>query len=234
MYNITVNLVPDLPQTPFRNGVAAYEGVVAHATANYQTVGAPSERAWMAQNYQNAFVHFFVDWNMIMQTASTEYKSYGAGPQANPRFLHVELCQVKNDGTPKALARFNESYNRYVWLLAYLLFKRELGVSSVTLWSHKRVTYELGGSDHEDPDNYLAEWGKSWDNVINDVTYLYNAFARPPIDIRKLKAEEIKNQVEYMFTLIPHGDGESEWALNYFAQVYEIMFDKKLVREIKQ
>ncbi|TVY05379.1 peptidoglycan recognition protein family protein [Paenibacillus cremeus] len=233
MYDITVDLVPGLPQIPFRNGVGAYEGVVAHATSNYQPVGAPNERAWMAQNYEDAFVHFFVDWNMILQTASTDYKAYGAGPKANPRFLHIELCQVRNDGSPEASARFTESYNRYVWLLAYLLFKRELGVSSATLWSHKRVSNELGGTNHEDPDDYLAEWSKTWDNVINDVTYLYNAFTTPPVDIRKLKADEIRNEVEYMFTLLPQGDGESEWALNYFEQVYDIMLEKNLVREIK-
>lgn len=233
MYDITVNLVPNLPKIPFRNGVGAYEGVVAHATANYQTGGAPSERNWMAQNYQNAFVHFFVDWSMILQTASTDYIAYGAGSQANPRYLHVELCQVRNDGTAQALAKFKESYNRYVWLMAYLLFKRELGVSTSTLWSHKRVSIELGGSNHEDPDGYLAEWGKTWDNVINDVTYLYNVFATPPPDIRKLKADEIKNQIDYMYSLIPQKDGASEWALNYFEQVYDIMLEKQLVKEIK-
>lgn len=182
--------------------------------------------------FNDAFVHFFVDSDSITQVASTDYIAWGAGPEANPRFVHVELCQTKNDGSQDAANQFHQAYNRYVWLLGDLLFQRKLGVSDATLWSHYRVSHELGGSDHEDPIAYLAEWNKTWDNVKNDVLYVYNVLSNPPVDIRKLKLKEIANEIDFMLTLVPASDGNAEWALNWGAQVYDIMHDQKLVKDI--
>ena len=41
------------------------------------------------------------------------------------------------------------------------------------------MSHELGGTTHEDPIEYLAGWGKTWDDVVNDVTYLYNCYQNP-------------------------------------------------------
>lgn len=178
MYQIISNFLAGIPQQPYRNGVGQYEGVVLHATDSWEDT-TDGERNYEQGSWNNAFVHFFVDHTSIAQVASTDYKAWGAGPQANPRFVHIELCQSKDPN------RFQEAYNRYVWLTAIILFQRKLGVSEAntdgtgTLWSHKNVTSILGGTTHEDPDDYLAYHGKTWANVINDVTYLYNCMDNP-------------------------------------------------------
>jgi N-acetylmuramoyl-L-alanine amidase len=172
-YPIIVKLIPNLPQKAYRNGVGAYEGVVAHATATYNDT-TEGERTFECSHFENAFVHFFVDEDTIEQVADTKYLAWGAGAVANARYVHVELCQSKDP------AKFAAAYSRYVWLLAKLLFDRKLGVSlRKTLWGHDDVTEVLGGTTHTDPYEYLASHGKSKAEFVADVTAAYNKLAAP-------------------------------------------------------
>lgn len=172
-FQITVSLIPGLPQTPFRNGVGAYEGVVAHATDNYEDTDT-GERNYEANGaWKNAFVHFFVDDDSITQSADTNYLAWGAGPSANPRFLHVELCQTRDE------QKFQAAYLKYCVLIAKLLADRNLGVSfKGTLWGHLEITNTLGGTTHTDPWGYLASHGKSKDQFITDVTWWYDELTK--------------------------------------------------------
>lgn len=178
MYSIEKNFIPGLPQIPYQNGVGAFEGVVMHATANYGD-SVDGERNWEASNFNDAFVHFFCDHNKVLQVADTDYVAWGAGQVANKKYVHIELCQVKNDGTQEAKDKFQAAYSNWIWIAAFTLYQRKLTVNDQTLWSHRRVTQELGGTTHMDPDDYLAEWGKTWANVKNDVLYIYNGYAQP-------------------------------------------------------
>lgn len=160
-------LIPGLPRIPYRRGVGQYEGVVAHATANYTP--AANEIAFMSRNWQNAFVHFFVDWTGIYQVADTDYIAYGAGSKANPRYVHVELCQTYDD------AQFRQSYVYYTWLLAHILDEGGLSVvDGATLVSHAWVTQNLGGTTHTDPIEYLRSHGVEWTDLIADVQAQYD------------------------------------------------------------
>jgi N-acetylmuramoyl-L-alanine amidase CwlA len=190
MYSIERNLMPNLPQTPYRNGVGQYEGVVLHATANNGDT-ADGERNYEVTHWQNAFVHFFCDYSKVLQVADTQFVAWGAGGIANKRYVHIELCQTVNDDTPEARKKFDAAYKNWIWVAAYLLYQRKLGVTPATLWSHHRVTKELGGTTHCDPDDYLATWGKSWENVQNDVLYMYNAYANPAPPPLPEKASEL-------------------------------------------
>lgn len=167
-YPIINNIIPGLPRKAYRYGASAYEGVVAHATA----VNAPDENQvkYYTREWQKAkaFVHFFVDWDSIRQTADTDYRGWGAG-NGNPRYVHVELCETDNR------EEFLESYKRYVWLLAYILKKKNLGVTDeVTLVSHDWVTKNLGGTTHSDPIGYLKKWGLTWGQLVKDVRAAYD------------------------------------------------------------
>ena len=166
-FQIDVRLLRQLPRIAYRRGADGYEGVVAHATAVYEDSD-QGEAAYMARNWQNAFVHYFVDHDSITQAAPFEYAAWGAGPAANARFVHVELCQTRD------AAKFREAYTRYVWLIAWLLQRRGLGVTDRgSLWSHADVSRLLGGTDHTDPLGYLAEHGVSWPQFVADVQALY-------------------------------------------------------------
>lgn len=193
-YPITQNLIPGLPKNPYRKGVSAYEGVVAHSTA---TPGADDvrERNFEAAHWKEAFVHFFVDWDSITQVADSNYVAWGAGPNANQRFVHVELCE-----TPDA-AKFNQSYARYTWLLAYILYGKRLGVKrQSTLWTHADVTRILGGTTHQDPVAYLQSHGVSIDKLVTDVTVEYNKMAGPtPV----AKPEPIQTEGTFRIKTLP-------------------------------
>ncbi|MBZ8123930.1 N-acetylmuramoyl-L-alanine amidase [Bacillus thuringiensis] len=158
-------IIPDLPKQPYRYGVGAYEGVVAHSTATPEAP-AINIRNYEARTWRNAFVHFAVDWNETIQIADTKYIAYGAGPAANKRFVHVELSESSNP------AKFKSSYERYVKLLAKILKDNGLTVEQ-GLWTHEDVTRKLGGTDHEDPRAYLASHGISIAQFRADVKKAY-------------------------------------------------------------
>lgn len=141
---------------------------MAHATANNGD-SADGERNYESTTWQNAFVHFFVDDQKIEQVADYNYVCYGAGHTANHLgYVQVELCQTTDP------AKFAAAYARYVWLLAYVLHQRKLGVADgVTLMSHAQVSAKWHETTHTDPTDYLASHGKTWANLVADVTAQY-------------------------------------------------------------
>lgn len=160
-----VLIIQDLPKQAYRYGVGANEGVVAHSTATPEAP-AINIRNYEARTWRNAFVHYAVDWNETIQIADTKYIAYGAGPSANKRFVHVELSETSNPD------KFKSSYERYVKLLAKILKDRGIHPSK-GLWTHKDITYKLGGTDHEDPIDYLRSHGVSESQFRADVQKAY-------------------------------------------------------------
>ena len=167
-FTIVKNLIPGLPTEAYDGGVGKYRGVVGHATANNGDT-AVGERNYAAKNWKSAFTHFFVDDVRILQAADYNYVCYGAGHTANHSgYVQIELCQSTD------AAKFSSAYAKYVWLLAYLLFQRKLGVTDgVTIMSHAQVSAKWHESDHTDPIAYLASHGKTWANLVADVTANY-------------------------------------------------------------
>ncbi|WP_454638876.1 N-acetylmuramoyl-L-alanine amidase [Bacillus mycoides] len=159
-------IIPDLPKQPYRYGVGAYEGVVAHSTATPEAPAINIQK-YETRTWRNAFVHYAVDWNETIQIADTKYIAYGGGPSANKRFVHVELCETAD------YDKFKHSYDKYVKLLAKILRDRGLFVEK-GLWTHYDVTKYLGGTDHEDPLDYLKSHGVSEAQFRADVQRSYN------------------------------------------------------------
>ncbi|MEY8351683.1 N-acetylmuramoyl-L-alanine amidase [Bacillus cereus] len=159
-------IIPDLPKQPYRYGVGAYEGVVAHSTATPEAPAINIQK-YESRTWRSAFVHYAVDWNETIQIADTKYIAYGAGPGANKRFVHVELCETKD------YEKFKRSYDKYVKLLAKILKDNNLSVEK-GLWTHYDVTKYLGGTDHEDPLDYLRSHGVSEAQFRADVQRAYN------------------------------------------------------------
>ncbi|MEX0418140.1 N-acetylmuramoyl-L-alanine amidase family protein, partial [Bacillus sp. C30] len=159
-------IIPGLPQDPYRYGVGAYEGVVAHYTATPEAPAINIQK-YESRTWRNAFVHYAVDWDETIQIADTKYIAYGGGPAANKRFVHVELCETAD------YTKFKRSYDKYVKLLAKILRDRGLSVEK-GLWTHSDVTHHLGGTDHEDPIDYLQSHGVSEAQFRADVQRAYN------------------------------------------------------------
>lgn len=168
--------IPGIPQTPYDKGPGMYEGVVLHYTANPEDT-AQIEADYVKKSWYIAFVHEFIDAKQIIQVANPNYTSWGAGPYANHRFIQIELCHADTK------ADFNKSFDMYCERAAEYLYARKLGVTPAkpdgtgTLWSHADVSNYLGGTDHSDPIAYLAKWGRTWQDVINEVTKCYNSLA---------------------------------------------------------
>jgi N-acetylmuramoyl-L-alanine amidase CwlA len=168
-YEIRTQIITDLPQKAYRNGVGNYEGVVAHATA-VMNDSDENQLKYFIKNWKTrkAFAHFFNDHDSITQMADIRYIAWAAGTTANQRYVHAELCQSTD---PK---KFEEAYNRWTWLMAKLLFDKKLGVKDgVTLVSHKFCSDTWKDTTHQDPIEYLAYHGKKWDDVVYDVTLWY-------------------------------------------------------------
>ncbi|MDP4182525.1 MAG: peptidoglycan-binding protein [Bacillota bacterium] len=171
--NVKKQWIPGLPQDPYNKGIGKYEGVVFHYTNNLND-NAQKEATYEKNNWNEAFVHEFIDPGQCIQVANPDYQAWGAGEYGNHRFIHIELCDASNQSD------FNTSYNMVTQRIAEYLYKRKLGVTpakpdgSGTLWSHADVSNYLGGTDHKDPIAYLAKWGKTWQDVINSVTKYYN------------------------------------------------------------
>ena len=159
-------IIPGLPKVEYRNGYGAYEGVVAHSTATSEAP-AINIRNYEVRTWRSAFVHYATDWDETIQIASTKYQAWGAGPAANKRFVHVELCETAD------YAKFKQSYEKYVRLLARILKDNNLSVEK-GLWTHSDVTHYLGGTDHEDPIDYLKSHGVSEAQFRADVQRAYN------------------------------------------------------------
>lgn len=174
LYRVKIERVPNLPKAPYLKGVGRYEGVVIHYTDNPGD-NARMEANFVRSNWKNAFVHEFIDADEIIQVADPDYKAWGAGKEANDRYIHLELCHeyTRED--------FEASYRKLVRRAAEYLYINQLGVTPAkpdrtgTLWGHYHVTMYWGGTNHVDPIGYLAKWGISWDDLVEDVAREYAA-----------------------------------------------------------
>ncbi|MEE1108207.1 MAG: glucosaminidase domain-containing protein [Macrococcus canis] len=190
------------PQIAYRNGVAKPEGIVAHETANPNST-IEGEISYMSRNINNAFVHAFVDDNNIIETANTDYLSWGAGGVSNPRNINVELVRVYGKD------RFSKSVNNLADYLATNLMYYNLPVDNAhndgqgTVWSHQAVSNYLGGTDHTDPVGWFAENNYTFDEFYSLVQEKYNyklngTKPTPPVTVQPTPpkpAETVKGTV---------------------------------------
>ena len=172
-YEIIQNFIPNLPHDTYDSG--HYVGVVGHSTAVYGDTPL-GERNYELTHWRDAFVHFFVDHEQIVQVADTNYVSWGAGRTANHQgFVQIELCQTYDEN------EFQESYKRYTWLMAKILKDANIQViDGVTLMSHAQVSSKWGQTNHEDPLDYLKSHNVSWSQLVQDVKNWSSAIPTPP------------------------------------------------------
>lgn len=179
---IQYDYIPGLPEYAYHsnygrepeNGeVGKPKGVVLHDVGNDNST-IHGEISYMSRNWENAFVHAFVDADNIIQVADTDYLAYGAGPYSNDLHMHVEL--VRHDNAHD----FAKSINNYADYIANLLYKYKLPVVNAeetgegTLFSHVAVSNHLGGTASPDPYEYFARFDYEYNDVINLITNRYN------------------------------------------------------------
>ena len=127
----------------------------------------------MKNNYNSAFVHAFVDGNRIIETAPTDYLSWGAGPNANGRFINVEIVHTHD------YASFAKSMNNYADYAATQLQYYGLTPNSAendgqgTVWTHYAISRFLGGTDHSDPHAYLQSHNYTYNELYDLINEKY-------------------------------------------------------------
>ncbi len=148
--------------------------IVAHESGNGNNIKDQSlenEVAYMNNNWTSAFVPYWVGGGgRIIQIAEDGFKSWGAGPYANPHApAQVELARCDT------LAEFKKDYAAFVWLLRHLADKfnipKTLDTGRTGIMTHEWVSNNLGGTDHTDPFGYLSHWGISRAQFKYDVQY---------------------------------------------------------------
>jgi len=158
---VTKSIWSGFPKYKYRHGKAKPEGVVVHETANPSST-IYNEIAYMKRNYNNAFVHSFVDASNIINIANTDYLSWGVGYPGNARFIQFEQVEVHSKSA------FAHEIANAAWYTAYLLKEYNLKPNDAaydgkgTVWSHGSVASHLGGSSHTDPVGYYASAGKKY------------------------------------------------------------------------
>ncbi|CEA00606.1 Bifunctional autolysin precursor [Jeotgalicoccus saudimassiliensis] len=180
--DIQYDYIQDLPKLAYgsdygwepENGeVGKPSGVVLHDVGNENST-IYGEIEYMTRNWENAFVHAFVDADNIIQVADTDYLAYGAGPVSNDMHMHVELMRYDNKHD------FAKSINNYADYIANLLYKYKLPVVSAeetgegTLYSHVAVSNHLGGTASPDPYEYFARYDYEYNDVISLIGQRYN------------------------------------------------------------
>ncbi|UXS36288.1 glucosaminidase domain-containing protein [Staphylococcus delphini] len=169
------------PKYGYRNGVGKPEGIIVHDTANDRST-IDGEISYMKRNYQNAFVHGFINGQRIIETQPTDYLAWGAGAIANERFIHIELVHVHSKED------FARQMNNMADYAATNLQYYGLAPDSAeydgrgTVWTHDAVSRFLGGTDHTDPHGYLKQHGYSYDelyDLINEKYQVKMGYASP-------------------------------------------------------
>ncbi|MDI3341841.1 MAG: N-acetylmuramoyl-L-alanine amidase [Sphaerobacter sp.] len=154
------------------------QGLVLHATADYEATAQDIRDYWARLRSPNrANAHLIADWTEVVECVPWEpgkcEKAWHAGEPANSRFIGIELCQSRDK------AKADAAYRNWVAAAATVLRAYGWPADRDHVWTHRRVSQELGGTTHTDPDGYLAEIGKSVDQAIDDIGEALKAMAQP-------------------------------------------------------
>lgn len=142
-------------------------GLVIHDTDNPGAT-AQNNRDYFNRVYVAASAHYFVDWNTAIQTIPENEVAWHAGPTANHRYLSIEMCEPKGHD----IVQFSQVYNRTVELAADIC--KRYGWNASQIFSHYWCSVTFKETDHEDPIAFLREYGKSWNNLVNDIQIAIN------------------------------------------------------------
>ncbi|KGL37738.1 SH3 domain-containing protein [Listeria sp. SHR_NRA_18] len=192
----------------YADGYGKPRGVVIHETANDNST-ITGEINYMTQNWENAFVHTFVDKDRIIQIHPTENAVWGAGAKANPYFVQFELVREKTQ------ENFYKSVNNDAYYAAYIL--KQYGITPVnahntgigTVWSHDAVSRFLGGTNHTDPVGYFNKWGYNFNQFFELIQQKYNELTVPVYKVYYAKStislRSTPNWNSSIVTTIPEG-----------------------------
>ena len=162
-YLVVKKLLP--PGKPTNRPLTALnpQGLVIHETA---TPGATAqdEYDYHARAYRGASAHYFIDPTATLMIIPEDEQSWHAGPSSNKLFLSIEMTRP----TSYDPSWFDAVWDRTVDLATDMCI-RYGWESTDPIWSHEGVSNRWGETDHTDPHEYLAEYGKTWADLLEAI-----------------------------------------------------------------
>lgn len=116
------------------------------------------KREWVRNQ---AFVHFFVDDKRIIQVANTGYRAWGAGNVNSYAPVQIEMSHVPANRIGAQLALVGQLVRMEAQKYGIPLDLNPASTAAKGIITHHWASIHYGGSDHVDPDGYLASRGVS-------------------------------------------------------------------------
>ena len=157
-------------------------GFVIHST---DTPGATAqnEHDYFNSGDRQASSHYFVDATSIIRCIPESERAWHAGATANSKFLSAEMCEV---------SPFDQVWARTVWLVANACV-RYGWATGPNVYSHRGVSEMYGETNHTDPIQFLANNGKTWDQLLSAIdTEIANIKTPTTIIQGVVKVAEVK------------------------------------------
>ena len=132
--------------------------IVIHETANPGATAQNHHDYWV--NNPDYAVHAVCDWKEIINTVPYDRLCWHVG-NANGWTSGIEVCHATNK------ADFQKAWDNALHWTREMMARFNLPASRVV--SHDYCSRTWGGSDHTDPIDYFAEFGKTWKDFIAEL-----------------------------------------------------------------
>ena len=126
--------------------------VVIHETANPGATAKNHRDYW--NNDDTYAVHYVLDWTGNCYYCVPENRLCWQVGNGNSHVVGIELCHATT------ASNFKRVWDAGVQWAAWQLKKHGWGINR--LISHNECRTKWGGTDHTDPDDYFAKYGRSW------------------------------------------------------------------------
>ena len=133
----------------------SFSHIVIHETANPGATAQNHVDYWSRED--DYAVHAVCDWKEIVHTVPYDRLCWHVG-NANGWTIGIEICHATNR------ADFLKAWNNAITWTKAMMKQFNIPVSRVV--SHDYCSRVWGGSDHTDPIDYFAEFGKTWGDFI--------------------------------------------------------------------
>ena len=138
------------------------EYLIIHETANPGATALNHVNYWASGN-QHGEAHYVTDWTgIVYHTTPDDRATWNVGGNANSWTVGIELCHATNQ------TDFEKVWRTGVEFAAWYLTGHGWGIDR--MMSHDQANHTWATfSDHTDPIGYFEEFGKSWDQFVDEV-----------------------------------------------------------------
>lgn len=201
----------------------------------HETVSEASARQQLAYfngGDRGANAHGFIDWTEVLLTLPLEEVGWHVGAKANGFTEGYELCHASNR------ADFAKQWESAIWWFARRCAAYGRGAEMIL--SHHEVSQRFGGTDHTDPDEYFAAFGKSVEEFRREVQNVLDALAgvnvAPVVPVApptpKLESMAVEEVIALFGAMTRTATRENLVALNYGANFARRAVGKPITEDL--